>query len=359
MNFSELDTTQSLKSKDFQDRLISEIFQVLNSKESDIVQKRFALQNYKKHTLEQIGQEYGITRERVRQIEKNALTKLSRIASKTSMVKVIDIACKCMHESHYFATEKQLTALVINETGGLFIENSNLISLSFAINPTFEIIKKSKFSRKSWFETKKINKKIIDKTISISENLLKDSETVVIANDLLNEVQQKLKIEQKISISKNSIGSILSSSKKIKKIEEGYGLTTWRSVMPKSIRDKSLIVLNRINKPLHFRKIAKLIEDSKFDKKKVTIQAVHNELIRYEDFVLVGRGIYALKEWGFQEGTVKDVITEILKASGPLNKTKIIEEVLKRRHVKIGTISLNLQKYPEFKRVGRAVYSLD
>ena len=116
--------------------------------------------------------------------------------------------------------------------------------------------------------------------------------------------------------------------------------------------------MKRTDKPMHFKDIAKAIKDNKFDHKNVTIQAVHNELIRYEDFVLIGRGIYALAAWGYTEGTVKDVIVDVLKGSGPMNKSKIVEEVLKRRQVKIGTISLNLQKYPEFHRVGRAVYSL-
>ena len=85
---------------------------------------------------------------------------------------------------------------------------------------------------------------------------------------------------------------------------------------------------------------------------------MHNELIRYDDFVLVGRGLYALQSWGYTKGTVKDVIFEILNENGPMKKKEIVEEVLKRRQVKIGTISLNLQKNPEFKRVGRAIYSI-
>ncbi|MBT6143347.1 hypothetical protein HOH51_02425 [bacterium] len=90
----------------------------------------------------------------------------------------------------------------------------------------------------------------------------------------------------------------------------------------------------------------------------MTVEAVHNELIRYEDFVLVGRGLYALSEWGYTKGTVKDVIYQILEEYGPLKKKEIVEHVLKKRQVKIGTISLNLQKNTEFKRVGRAIYSI-
>ena len=101
------------------------------------------------------------------------------------------------------------------------------------------------------------------------------------------------------------------------------------------------------------------IREAAFDHKNVTVQAVHNELIRYPQFVLVGRGLYALKEWGYEPGTVADVIERILTEKGPLSKREIIAEVAKQRTVKVGTISLNLQKMPYFVRVGRAVYAFD
>ena len=110
---------------------------------------------------------------------------------------------------------------------------------------------------------------------------------------------------------------------------------------------------------MHFVEIAEAITKNKFDKKKVTVQAVHNELIRYPQFVLVGRGLYALKEWGYEDGTVTDIIESLLAKKSPMSKQDIIKGVLKQRQVKKGTISLNLQKNPQFVRVGRAVYELD
>ena len=110
---------------------------------------------------------------------------------------------------------------------------------------------------------------------------------------------------------------------------------------------------------MHFMELANKITDYAFDRKVVTVQAVHNELIRHDQFVLIGRGLYALKEWGYEHGTVADVILDILKkANKPLSKQMIIEEVLKQRKVKLGTISLNLQNNKLFQRVGRAVYTM-
>ena len=120
-----------------------------------------------------------------------------------------------------------------------------------------------------------------------------------------------------------------------------------------------LIVLKKTGSPLHFVEIANKIAGAGFDKKVVTTQAVHNELIRYDQFVLVGRGLYALKEWGYKKGTVADVIEGLLRKKNPMTKQEIIQGVLKQRQVKKGTISLNLQKNPQFVRVGRAVYQLE
>ncbi len=357
MTYNENDTLTLIKNNQVNDSLISEIFQVLNQKEQNIISKRFGIGNNKRHTLEQIGQEYGITRERVRQIEKNALTKLKRISEKTALSNLLTICHNVILEFNNCLPEKKLLKEVINKTGGLFINDENIVLLSFEINSHLEKIKKSKNFRKTWFENSKMNKKQVELINAIGEKILKGKSQIINSQDYIQEIQTTLK-NQKINFSKGCIASALLSTRKIKRVEEGYGLTAWRNVQPKSIKDKALIVLKRINKPLHFKNISKLIHDQKFDNKKVTIQAVHNELIRYEEFVLVGRGIYALREWGFSNGTVKDVILEILTEKGPLNKAAIIEEVLKRRQVKIGTISLNLQKYEEFKRIGRAVYSI-
>jgi len=111
---------------------------------------------------------------------------------------------------------------------------------------------------------------------------------------------------------------------------------------------------------MHFSEIAKSIKNSEFKRKDVTTQAIHNELIKDKRFVLIGRGIYALESWGFDKGTVADVIAKVLKkASEPLHRDEIVRRVLKSRQVKETTILLNLQSKPQFKRVAKATYTLN
>jgi hypothetical protein len=138
-----------------------------------------------------------------------------------------------------------------------------------------------------------------------------------------------------------------------------WGLIRWPMVNPKNIRDKIYVILFEGGKPMHFNEISESIKGSSFKRKDVTTQAIHNELIKDDRFILIGRGIYALKEWGYKKGTVADIIVEILKKAGePLHRDEIVKRVLKSRYVKETTILLNLQGKQQFKRVAKATYSL-
>ena len=110
---------------------------------------------------------------------------------------------------------------------------------------------------------------------------------------------------------------------------------------------------------MHFSEIAKEIRESDFKRKNVTVQAIHNELIKDSRFVLIGRGIYALSDWGYTKGTISDIIHLILeKAEKPLTREEIVKQVLKMRKVKETTILLNLQNKKLFKRVDKNSYTL-
>jgi predicted Zn-ribbon and HTH transcriptional regulator len=155
------------------------------------------------------------------------------------------------------------------------------------------------------------------------------------------------------------VRALASVSKDLANLKDKWGLTKWPTVNPKNIRDKIYVILQENGKPMHFSDIAKAIKDSDFRRKDVTTQAIHNELIKDNRFVLIGRGIYALKDWGYSKGTVADIITDILnKEGGPLHRDEIVRRVLKHRQVKETTILLNLQGKPRFKRVAKATYSL-
>jgi DNA-directed RNA polymerase delta subunit len=339
-------------------KMVEEMFMVLTEKEQDVITRRFSLNNQPKQTLEKIGETFSVTRERVRQIENIALSKLRRTINNTKFHRINKLAKEIATQRGGIMLEDDL----ISEMLSVFLKrgdaDANIIKLSMVIDPELSKQDKSDVFYPFWTynsirlsEVRKIN----DSAISI----LKKRSDVIEESKLITELKAIFSRKDEETSDKTLIAS-LSVDKRLKKVDGNWGLIEWRHINPRSIRDKAYIVLKKAKKPLHFVDIANKISEVGFDRKVVTVQAVHNELIRCEKFVLVGRGLYVLKEWGYKEGTVADVIEEILTEKGePMTKQEIIEAVLRQRHVRIGTISLNLQKNPHFVRVGRAVYSLE
>jgi hypothetical protein len=336
-------------------QILEEIFLVLTDKEKEVVIKRFSLDSKPRQTLERIGQHFSVTRERIRQIEKIALGKLRRTVKNTKLNIINEISNEILKENGGVMLEKRLVAEIINKVGSSEDVDKYVIKLALNINVDLDKTEKNNTIHPYW-KFKEIDNKDISKVLQSGVKLLKKVKEVQEDQKLAATIKQDLK--GKVDAVDIMIISALEVDKRIKRIPEGFGLMEWRHINPRSIRDKAYIVLKKANKPLHFVEIANKITEAGFDKKVVTTQAVHNELIRYEQFVLVGRGLYALKEWGYDKGTVADVIEGLLKKKSPMTKQEIIEGVLKQRQVKKGTISLNLQKNPQFVRVGRAVYKL-
>lgn len=338
--------------------VIDEFFLVLSQKEQHVITKRFSLDSKPKQTLERIGEHFSVTRERIRQIESIALQKLRRNVANTQLQKINLLAKEILTDHGGIMREKDLLAAILNITHIRKEEpiNGNIIKLGLAIDNELQSLTTSKVYFPFWRESD-ISLKSIDTVASTNHKTLKKIGDVTAEKTLLEKVQKNLKEEP---VSPAQVQSILSIDRRFRKMkDDAWGLMSWRHVNPRSIRDKAAIVLKKEEKPMHFIAIANKISEVGFDKKTVTIQAVHNELIRYEQFVLVGRGMYALSEWGYEPGTVADVICRILKKEGPMKKKDIVTAVKKQRDVKLGTISLNLQKQPAFVRVGRAVYDFD
>lgn len=334
--------------------IIEDMFMVLTSKEKEVIIKRFSLDNKPRQTLEKIGQSFSVTRERIRQIEKIALGKLRRTVENTKLSNINKIAKEILDLNGGVLLEDKLVSAVLNKIISSQPIDGNIIKLALNINPDIEKIEKTNRFKPFW-RLQSIGMDQISNVIETGIAILNKKADVMTDEDIATAVNEQLSGKK---VEPSMIVSTLEVDKMVKRIKEGFGLVSWRHINPRSIRDKAYIVLKKTKTPLHFVEIANRIASSGFDKKVVTTQAVHNELIRYDQFVLVGRGLYALKEWGYKKGTVSDVIEDLLRKRSPLTKQEIIQGVLKQRQVKKGTISLNLQKNPKFVRVGRAVYKI-
>ncbi len=337
--------------------VLEELFMVLTEKEKEVIVKRFSLDSKPKRTLESIGKKFSVTRERVRQIEKIALGKLKRTAKNTKLNLVNTLAIGIIKENGGVMLQEDIISGILNKIAKPGEVDKYIINLALSVNEELSQNNKVNLYNTFW-HLNSILVSDIEKVLKTARKNLKDKKDTIAEMKLVRDVQAELKADS-YTFAEEFIAATLKVDKTIKKIDTGYGLMSWRHVNPKSIRDKAYIVLKKSGRPLHFVEISNKIAEAKFDKKVVTVQAVHNELIRCEKFVLVGRGLYALSEWGYSEGTVADIIEALLAKKGQMTKKEIMEGVLKQRQVKKGTISLNLQKKPYFVRVGRATYALD
>ncbi len=337
--------------------VIEDMFLVLTDKEKDVITKRFSLNNKPRQTLDKIGKHYDVTRERIRQIENIALGKLRRTVSNTKLRLINKLAKEIIMQEGGVILESEVINRILQNIYTTNQVDGKIIVLSLNCDAELRKVPRTNTSESFWM-LKALSLADVRKITEAGLSALKKHGDVMTEDQLISAVQNLSTFKNK-TISSKLIISCLSTDKRVRRLDGKWGLMEWRHVNPRSIRDKAEIVLTKAKEPLHFVEIANRIAEIGFDKKVVTVQAVHNELIRYDQFVLVGRGLYALGKWGYQPGTVSDVIERLLAKNGPMTKKEIIKEVLECRNVKIGTISLNLQKNPNFVRVGRAVYSLE
>lgn len=337
--------------------LLDDLFMVLTEKEAMVIRRRFALQGQPKQTLEKIGKHFKVTRERIRQIEGIALSKLRRTVRTTKLNEVNELAKSILRIHGGLMREDELISQVLKRMPNSTELDGAVLRLSFSIDSEMNSSGHSGTFVPFW-RLESLAMEDVSLIVDHIVKILKKRKSCMKKEELISAVQALNLFKDRIP-GKELITSSFTIDERLREIDDGWGLTEWRFVRPRSIRDKVEIILRKAGTPLHFMEIANRIREARFDHKNVTVQAVHNELIRYPQFVLVGRGLYALHEWGYEPGTVADVIETILKEKGPLSKKEIIAEVAKQRTVKVGTISLNLQKMPYFVRVGRAVYAFD
>lgn len=332
------------------EKVISDILGTIDrEREREIIARRYGLFD-RKETLEQIGELLGITRERVRQLEKAVVIRLKSTAEAGQLPHINEV------QEVFKTTLKDLgnAARVQDVSAALTTENSRIdqarVAFLAQLCPNLSVVD----DNDHFYHAIGISSVHNDKRIRERIN------KIIEAVKEIGEPATPVQIAEKVANSDpEHIAALASASKHLATLNGRWGLVKWPMVNPKNIRDKIYVILHEAGKHMHFNEIAEAIKKSDFKRKDVTTQAIHNELIKDKRFVLIGRGIYALREWGYEKGTVSDIISDVLKKAGkPLHRDEIVKEVLKSRHVKETTILLNLQGKQQFKRVAKATYSL-
>lgn len=319
-------------------------------REKEIISRRFGL-NGTKETLEQIGEMLSITRERVRQLEKAILIRL-QISAEENQIPELAAAEKLLirnlTEMGRVAKLGDLADKVYNKTTTASEKAGIYFIATFSQNLTI-VEENDKYhvavGIAEYGDSRKIRERV-DEIVKI----IKDNKKPM----TIEELDNKLNYEHP-----DHIKAVASISKLLASLNDLWGLAKWPAVNPKNIRDKIFVVLEAKKEPMHFSEIAKEIKESNFKRKNVTVQAIHNELIKDDRFVLIGRGIYALDAWGYKKGTIAEIIESILKkADKPMSREEIVKHVLYVRKVKETTILLNLQNKKRFKKIDKNSYTL-
>jgi len=375
--------------------IIEALLSRLGVRERDILKRRFGLNQAAKSTLEEIGQSHNLTRERVRQIETGSIAKIKKLDELTSIVADLKALVTRLLEDHGGLMDREylfdiLLVLALDrakskeEDFPIYRNHFNFI-LSKIMDADIAAVESHKHFNPSF----KLRYQELDHLEEMAKELLskvKTTKRLFVTDEILKLVgelesfkkhEDKLSGKETLELSEalrgiipdeeldaaNSNKSLYSLIKAIAELEQNkfghLGHSDSREVKPKTINDKIYLVLKNNGKPMHYEDISKNINETGFDGKKVNTATVHNELILDDKYVLVGRGLYALKEWGYSKGTVADVIAEVLKKTKqPMTKKEITEEVMKQRMVKKTTIDLALMNKKRFERQTGNKYAL-
>lgn len=336
----------SLKVKQGVKRLLS----TLSERSRDVIINRYGLgENVNRLTLEAIGKKYHITRERVRQIENYALASIRKSPVYQKEQATFAELEQRIHLLGGIVAEDELLGILAPERGA-----QNYIHFLLVVGVSFKREREDEHFKHHWYIDDTLARKVREALVKLYKSLTDNdlvTELDIIARFLthVEDVRDHQKDEAVVK-------RYLNLSKLIARNELGeWGLATSSNIKARGMHDFAFLVLRKHGSPIHFREVAKSIE--KFFNRKAHVATTHNELIKDPRFVLVGRGLYALAEWGYMSGVVKDVIRKILEKSGPLTREEIIDRVLKERYVKENTIIVNLQNPKYFKKDREGRYS--
>ncbi len=322
----------SFKPKDTSKRLVAS----LPDRSKDVLVSRYGLHDSNEaETLDAIGKRYGITRERVRQIESGAIKSIQdspAIAKESHAISNLEAAIRDLGA---ILPEHTILSEYASDS-----KSKNHLYFMLVVGKPFVHKKEDDNFKSRWHVDEGVAKAV--------EDAIKSVHSKMGANDVMQEgelVDHVLTCLSRVNVkykNKETVKRWLELSNCLMRNPLGeWGRTSAPGIRLKNIRDHAYLALKRHGSPMHFREVSKAIE--KVFGKQAHQATTHNELIKDKRFVLVGRGIYALSEWGYRPGPVIEIIKNILKEKGPMSKGDLMTAVAKERHVKENTIIVNLQ----------------
>jgi hypothetical protein len=322
----------------------------LQDRASDVIMNRFGLtSDGQRKTLEEIGKKYNITRERVRQVEDAALSSIKKSDAYKAEQAVFEELKQLMHKLGSIVAEHEFLPYISKDTA-----TQNHIHFFMVLGDAFKKHREDDHFHTRWSVDNTMTDKVHDALRKLyaslkDEDLIPETEMIKKFFEQMKDVSEQYRDEE---IAKRW----LSMSKSIAKNGLGeWGKASSPNIRTRGVKDYAFLVMRRHGSPMHFKEVADSI--SKTFGKKTHYATCHNELIKDSRFVLVGRGMYALAEWGYKAGIAREVIQDILKKEGPMSKDEVVKKVMKERYFKKNTILVNLANPRYFKKNKTGLYS--
>ncbi len=323
-------------------KITKKITSHLQDRASDVIMNRFGLtSDGKRKTLEEIGKKYNITRERVRQVEDAAINLIKKSEAYKNEQAVIEELRHVMHKLGSVVAEHELLPFISKDK-----TTQNHIHFLLVLGDIFKKHREDEHFHTSWSVDDEMTTKVHDALRKLyaslkDEDLIPETEMIKKFFDHLKDVSDEYRDEEIVK-------RWLSMSKAVAKNPLGeWGKATSPNISTRGVKDFAFLVMRKHGSPMHFKEVADSI--TKTFGKKTHYATCHNELIKDARFVLVGRGMYALAEWGYKAGIAREVIQDILKREGPLSKDDIVKKVMTERYFKKNTILVNLANPKYFK----------
>lgn len=330
--------------------IVKELLTELPERSRRVLTDRFGLSpKGEQRTLDAIGQEYGITRERIRQIENHGIGSVrDSDAYGTHASALEDLKRAIQNLGGILAQDTLLSQVAKNEA-----DHNHLIFI-LTVGHHFDDRRENADFRARWHVDEQLAEQVEEALAGLYESL--ESNKLTPEDEFLQLFGKFLRQTGVKQRGDEVLLRWLQISKRVGKNPLGeWGRVESPHVRIRNTRDFAYLTLKRHGSPMHFTEVAKGIE--KLFGRETHPATTHNELIKDGRFVLVGRGLYALKEWGYEPGVVRDVIRGILEREGALTREEIVDRVKRERYVKDATIAVNLQN-PMFVRGNDGKYSV-
>jgi hypothetical protein len=340
-------STLSFKPKKVTKRITSH----LHERAGDVIMNRFGLTpDGKRKTLEEIGKKYSITRERVRQVEDSAINSIKKSDAYKAEQAAFNELKQLIKKMGSIVAEHDLLPHIAKDQ-----ETQNHILFLLVLGDLFKKHREDDHFHARWSVDSETEEKVHNALRKLyaslrDEELISETEMIKRFFDQMKDLADEYKNEE---IARRW----LSISKSLGKNPLGeWGKATSPNIRTRGVKDYAYLIMRRHGSPMHFKEVADSI--SKTFGKKTHYATCHNELIKDPRFVLVGRGMYALSEWGYKAGTARDVIRDILEREGPLSKEQVVERVNKERYFKKNTILVNLVNSKYFKKNKNGLFTV-